>query len=134
MCEAQFRLPWLINYKFGGQILEGVRAVVGIIAFIIILFISGYLSKRLLTSGKYNLRKSRYLESLDRLYLANDKWIEIVKSGDRIMLLGVTQGGINVLDVIKQEDLNDIQAEQGNKNFPSVLEKYIKSKIKTNNN
>ena len=112
--------------------MDGVKAVVGIIAFIIILFIAGYLCKRLVASGRYNLRKSRHLESLDRLYLSNDKWLEIVKTGDKIMILGVAQGGINVLEVIKQEDLNDIQTEQDKNYFSSVLEKYIKNKVKTN--
>lgn len=113
--------------------MDGVQAVFGIIAFVVILFIAGYLSKRIVASGRYNLRKSRHLESLDRLYLSNDKWLEVVKSGDKIMILGVTQGGINVLEVIKQEDLNDTQTEQDKNYFSSVLEKYIKNKDKKNN-
>ena len=110
-----------------------IQAILGIIVFVVILFTIGYLCKRMVASGRYTLRKSKHLQSLDRLYLSNDKWLEVVKTGDKIMILGVSQGGINVLEVIKQEDLDDIQTEEEKNYFSSILEKYIKNKIKKTN-
>lgn len=105
-----------------------IRAVLGIIVFAIVLFIIGFFYKHILSSNRYIVRKSKYLKSIDKLYLSNGKYIELVQLGDNVLILGITQGEINILKEIKQEDLNELQTERKEIKFSSILEKYIKKK------
>lgn len=102
------------------------QVILGIIVFIILFASAGFLLKKISTVGRNTLRQSKYLASLDRLYIANDKWIEIVDTGSKILILGVTQGSITVLETINQEDLNVVHTEEDKNYFASLLEKYIK--------
>ena len=100
--------------------------VIQILLFIAVLFVAGYFLKRLATAGKFTHNKSKYMESIDRYFLSSDKWIEIIKIGQRFLILGVTPGGISEIKEIDQEDLHEIQTEINGNFFASILEKYTK--------
>jgi len=102
------------------------KVVVNLTIFIIIIFIFVYLYKKYILSNKIFRKRSRYVEQLDKYFLANDKWIEIVKIGEKIILLGVSNNAINEIREISQEDLHELNYQQDENIFKTVLSKYNK--------
>lgn len=105
-----------------------IKAIIGFVLFMLLLLGMGFISKNIMNSNRSTFKKSKYLQSIDKLYLSNDKWIEIIELGDQIMVLGVTQGGINVLKEIRQEELKNVQPDKEKSYFLSMLEKQIRKK------
>lgn len=102
------------------------KVIINLTIFIIIIFLFVYLYKKYIMSNKLFTKRSRYIEQIDKYYLANDKWIEIVKIGDKLLMLGVTNNAINEIREITQEDLYELHIEKDENVFKTVLSKYIK--------
>jgi flagellar protein FliO/FliZ len=102
------------------------KVVVNLTIFIIIIFVFAYLYKKYILSNKLFKKRSRYVEQVDKYFLSNDKWIEIIKIGDKILLLGVANNSINEIREISQEDLHELNFEQDENVFKTVLSKYTK--------
>ncbi|QOR35355.1 flagellar biosynthetic protein FliO [Clostridium sp. 'deep sea'] len=100
--------------------------IIKIVIFLIILFAVGYFFKRFAANGKLSLNKSKYIESIDRYIITNDKWLEIIKIGDKNLLIAITPQGVHELRELDEEDLHEIYREENVNLFASVLEKYTK--------
>lgn len=86
-----------------------------------------YLSRRMgnpLSAG----RASRYMKSVDRLPVAKDRWIEMVRVGDEVMILGVTGHTIEVLRTIPADELTPLRAGKQEDLFKNMLGKLMKPK------
>lgn len=104
------------------------QIVINLLLFIVILFATGYIYKRFVVSGRSIVRKTRFIESLDKCYLSNDKWLEIIKIGDRIIVIGVTPTSIREIKEIAQEDLHEIQVNNEANFFAKELKKHLGKK------
>lgn len=107
------------------------RVIVNLTIFIIIIFLFVYFYKKFIMSNKMFTKRSRYIEQVDKYYLANDRWIEIVKIGTKYLMLGVTSKEINEIKEITQEDLHELALEKDENAFKTILSKYTRQKDKT---
>jgi flagellar protein FliO/FliZ len=103
-----------------------VQIVINLTIFIVIIFLFVYVYKRFIATNKLFTRRSKYIEQVDKYYLANDKWIEIVKLGDKYLLLGISQNNINEIREVTQEDLHELKTEENENVFKTILQKNIK--------
>ena len=98
----------------------------GMFIFFLIAGLTCLLSKRL---GRRmgRARCSRYMESQDRF--GQDKYLEIVRIGERILLLGVSQSGIHLLAMLEDNDMIELEKRQpGHNSFVTLLEKMAEKK------
>lgn len=100
----------------------------GMFIFFLIAGLTCLLSKRLgRRMGRG--RCSRYMESQDRLVIGQDKYLEIVRIGERILLLGVSQSGIHLLTMLEDNDMIELEKRQSEDNsFITLLEKMAEKK------
>ena len=104
------------------------QAVIGLLIFVGILVAVGWVYKKLAISSKLSIKNSKYIRSLDRLMVSNDKWIEIVQVGDETILIGVTNNNITKITNINRENLNELQEESGKVEFAKLFNKYYNKK------
>ena len=100
----------------------------GMFIFFLIAGLTCLLSKRL---GRRmgRARCSRYMESQDRFVIGQDKYLEIVRIGERILLLGVSQSGIHLLAMLEDNDMIELEERQaGHNSFVTLLEKMAEKK------
>ena len=100
----------------------------GMFIFFLIAGFTCLLSKRL---GRRmgRARCSRYMESQDRFVIGQDKYLEIVRIGERILLLGVSQSGIHLLAMLEDNDMIELEKRQpGHNSFVTLLEKMAEKK------
>lgn len=114
-------------FMTGGQspLNQGVSLVIGLLGFVVIIFLALYTTKFI--GKKYNFRnnKSKNLKLIETLTLGQDKCIIIVKATDKYLLLGVTSQNISVLQEINPESL-DISLEQNiQPDFSDIFKKII---------
>ena len=102
------------------------QAALGIVVFALILIGIGWLYKKLALSSKLSIKNSRYIKSLDRLIISNDKWIEIIQIGDETILIGVTNDNITKIKEIDGDNLHEFKEEKDGKTFNQFFEKYYK--------
>ncbi|MDW7667985.1 MAG: flagellar biosynthetic protein FliO [Bacillota bacterium] len=102
------------------------QAALGIAVFAVILIVIGWLYKKLALSSKLSIKNSKYIKSLDRLIISNDKWIEIIQIGDETILIGVTSDSITKIKEIDGDNLNEFHEEKEGKTFSQFFEKYYK--------
>ena len=103
------------------------QAALGVVVFVAILIGIGWIYKKLALSSKLSIKNSRYIKSLDRLVISNDKWIEIIQVGDETILIGVTNDKITKIKEIDGDNLNEFQEEKEGKDFSQFFKKYYKN-------
>ncbi len=101
-----------------------IRALAGLLLFGLLMFAMSRSGKQL-RKGNHFVRKSRYMQSIDRLALQNGKWIELVEIGEEIVILSVSEQGIERLGSVAREDLHENVSEEGEHPFKTLLEQYI---------
>jgi len=102
------------------------QAALGIVVFAVILIGIGWSYKKLALSSKLSIKNSKYIKSLDRLIISNDKWIEIIQIGDETILIGVTNDSITKIKEINGDKLHELQDEKEGKDFSQFFKKYYK--------
>ncbi len=61
--------------------------------------------------------------------IGQDKYLEIVRIGERILLLGVSQSGIHLLTMLEDNDMIELEKRQpGHNSFVTLLEKMAEKK------
>lgn len=106
------------------------NAFFGLLLFCGIIFIMIWLLKKKGLSKGLGLNKSKYIKSLDRLILSNDKRLEIVEIGDTCYVLAVTQNSINVIDKWGKEALCEFETYEEKKNFSGLVNQFIQKNTK----
>ncbi len=93
--------------------------------FILLLVVFAYVYMQ---KGRRGFFKDKNMKELSRLYLSNKSFISIVKVGEKVYLLGVGDGSINVIDTIDNlEELNELNIDEkmNNFTFKEILNKEI---------
>jgi flagellar biogenesis protein FliO len=88
----------------------------------------GFLYKKLLLNTKMAIKSSRYIKSVDRLIISNDKWMEIIQIGEKIMLIGITAGSMELIANLNEEDLCETDESREQVDFAKIFSKYYKNK------
>ncbi len=115
----------------GSNILQLLGAVV---VFVLILFATYYVSKWIAKSGALQSH-ARNIKVIEISKVAPDKYIQIVKIGDKYYSIGVTKENITFLTELQEEqlDLNPPEEMVVNEPFKMVFDKVstvIKNKQK----
>ncbi|MBZ4665471.1 flagellar biosynthetic protein FliO [Mahella sp.] len=103
-------------------------AVLAIFVFVIIIA-GAYYATRFIGKKSIGLSKGRYIEIIDRAMLSNDKWLCIVKVGERYYLLSVAPSSVSLIteltpDQIAFTDKSD--ALEGNTSFAAYIQAFRK--------
>ena len=100
------------------------KIVVGIIFLVGLFYLSYYLRKKT-KSGSFLEKRSKYLKSIDRLAISNNKWLELIQVQDEILLIGIAE---NEVTLLKEYDLKKFdfgEDEKSDPKFNSIFENYI---------
>lgn len=99
------------------------KAFFGLMVFILIMGSLALIYKKFTGGTSLLKRNGKYMKTVDRMMISNDKWIELVEVGGKVILLGITNSGINRLDTFEMEELNELeQLEQPN--FQDILGRF----------
>ncbi len=105
-----------------------VKAGVGLVIFFAVMIGMGLLYKKLALNSRLAVKSSKYIQSIDRYILANDKWIEVIKVDDQILMLGITNHSITEIKSFDKEELRQLDQNKEQMNFANLLKRYTHSK------
>ncbi len=89
-----------------------VRLMLSLAAIILLIFVTLWGIRRLQGrrwTGKMNAKP---IQVIDRVHLAPKRSLDVVSVGNRILLLGVTEHGINLLTELSADEKNQVEATQ----------------------
>lgn len=107
---------------------EFLVVIQGVIIFSVIVFGVWWLTKKV-AHGMPGSSRFGYMEILDRLAVSQDKWLEIIRIGDRCYVIGVEPSGFTLLKEMELDQLEKIKKarqEEGaevSTAFASILSK-----------
>jgi flagellar biosynthetic protein FliO len=109
---AQQHSDSLTAFTAGGldSIWPSIGQLAGALVLVLVLIWGTMWFVRRLMKGSWTGRGDSRITVLERLHLAPKKSIEIVSVGNRILLLGVTEGQIGLLTELKPDDLKQDDA------------------------
>ncbi len=100
-----------------------VKAFFGLVVFILIMGSMALIYKKFTGGTSLLKRTGKYMKTVDRMMISNDKWIELVEVGGKVILLGITNAGITRLDTFEMEELNELESLE-QPNFREILGRY----------
>ncbi len=105
------------------------QLVVAIVIFIFVLFLT-YLAARVAGTYQSNITNHRSnIRIIETYRIANNKYIQIAKIGDKYVALGIGKDTITFLTELDEDQIKDISAMPMEKlNFKTVLSKVRKDK------
>ncbi len=104
-----------------------------LLAVVLVLFLSWYLTRKL---GRYTGqmgRASGNLQVVDRISLGQNEALAIVRAGDQFLLLGISHAGIHTLCRLEEDSVSGWQTTEqteSGKDFREVLLQLTKGKKK----
>ncbi|MCD6364221.1 MAG: flagellar biosynthetic protein FliO [Synergistetes bacterium] len=111
--DANLKLP-----GFGELLVKSIVALVIVVGIILLFswYIKGYLRKS---------RESDFIKILDRIYLDNRRFLCLVKVGEKIFLLGVGDGGVNLIAEMEKVTALEGEEVQIAPSFRKHLERFL---------
>jgi flagellar protein FliO/FliZ len=106
--------------------LEEFLSIAGAILMIVAIVVLAFYSTRWLGKRMGGSTASRYLSVVDRIPLGQDKYIAIVRVGEKNLLIGVSQGSVTNLGELNEEDLTQVVTEQTLPTFGAALKESLK--------
>ncbi len=96
--------------------------------FIIFLFVLAitYFSTRVIAGVEKKRMISGNMELLDALRIANNKYLQIVKIGERYLCIAVCKDTVTMLLELKKEDIKEIRPESMPVDFQVLFDKVKK--------
>lgn len=114
--------------------LEGIVQL--IVVFIMFLFVLAlaYFTTRLAGRFQGNIQSRSNIKVLESARVANNKYIQLVKVGNRYFAIGVGKDNLTYLAELKEDDLNMENLENPSKgNFKDILSQLQKKKDENKN-
>lgn len=103
------------------------RAVATLIVVVVILY-GSYLASKYIGKGLGKNTSSRYMRLVDQITVGQDRYIAIVQTSGKYLLIGITAGQIQLLSELKEEELFPLTPEEtgtgaGTLDFKAMMEK-----------
>lgn len=92
----------------------------------VILFLAWYIPRVVSIKGNASGR-GRYIAILEKFPITKDSYIMLVKSFDKLLLVGVTPGGMKVLREVDTADVDLTEEDLNSQNFSTVLGSFEKA-------
>ena len=96
-----------------------------LLIFLFVLVIT-YFTTRYIASIEKKRMVTGNMELLDALRISNNKYLQIVKVGNKYLCLAVCKDTVTMLVELEQEDIKEIESEIKPVNFQDILEKVKK--------
>ena len=113
-----------------GNLLPLLGALLAVAAVIYL----SYLISRYIAMGTARMSSAKYMKTVDRVVLGQDRMLLIVMVGGKYYLIGASAQNINVLKELSPEEMIPVQPEGENggamKSFQSTLKTMITKKEK----
>lgn len=99
-----------------------------LLAIALIFFLAWFVTRLVAQNGAFNGR-GKYFTVLERFPVGKDSYIMLVRSFDKLLLLGMTPGGITLLKELEADsvDLESFAAEK--QSFSSILKSTLDSTL-----
>lgn len=107
--------------------LFSIGKIILFIPFIVLLI---YLSLKYGGVKFQSMQSGRYIKICERVTLSKENSLIVIKIGDKGYILASSQGKIEILNEVSEEDLTKIQTSQKIPEFSSLKELYKKMKTK----
>ncbi|HOV70153.1 MAG TPA: flagellar biosynthetic protein FliO [Clostridia bacterium] len=99
-------------------------ALGSLIILLLVLYVA-YVATRWLSQKQQRLAKGRYSEVIDSLPLGRDKWCVLVKSGQSVFVIGITQKEMHPLGEFPLSELGEETAQPQEKKFGILFQECI---------
>ena len=94
------------------SIVTGFGTLLIIIAILFLTYIfTRYIGNKMGT-GRYTGGTSRYLGTIDRMFLGQESSVALIRVSDRIFLIGITNDNVNLLTEIREEELTELSVPE----------------------
>lgn len=95
-----------------------------ILAIALVFFLAWFISRAVAVNGSFN-GKGKYFTILERFPVSKDSFILLIKTSDKLLLVGMTPGGMNVLEETDLDsiDLSSFSVEK--QSFSSVFKNTL---------
>jgi flagellar protein FliO/FliZ len=99
-----------------------------LLAIAVVFFLAWFITRAIALNGSFN-GKAKYFTILEKFPVSKDSYIMLIKSFDKILLVGMTAGGMTVLKEFEADsvDLNDFVLQK--QSFSSILRTTIDSTL-----
>lgn len=99
-----------------------------LLAIAFVFFLAWFISRAIAVNGTFN-GKGKYFTILEKFPVSKDSYIMLVKSFDKVLLVGMTPGGMTVLDQIESDSV-DLESFTNEKQsfsevFKNTLDKTV---------
>lgn len=99
-----------------------------LIAIAIVFFLAWFVTRAVAMSGSFSGR-GKYFTVLEKLPITKDSYIMLVKSFDKLLLVGATASGMTLLKEYDADSVNLEEFQLEKQNFSDVFKTAIESTI-----
>ncbi len=109
-----------------GEEFNAFGSILGGVIFIILIFVAAYYVTKLVGKGYMGMgAAAKEMTVIDKLVLGHDRFLLIVRIGEKTLLLGVTPQHIETLAELEGEQFSGLPAPQGNTDFLTLLKNRL---------
>ncbi|MFP4661032.1 MAG: FliO/MopB family protein [Halanaerobiales bacterium] len=99
--------------------LEFLQIVMALILVLGLIYVIAYFMKNRMMSGK-----SKHIMILERVYISPKINLSLVRAKNRVLLLGISSEGIELLESWPSEEFEDLETEE-DKNFKDYIQEFM---------
>lgn len=104
-------------------------SILGAIIFVILIFAAAYYVTKLVGKGYMGMgAAAKEMRVIDKLSLGHDRFLLIVRIGEKNLLLGVTPQHIETLTELDGQELPDLSDPQGNTDFFTLFKDRLQKR------
>lgn len=106
--------------------MDGIFSALGTLLAVGAILYLAYISSKYIGKSSMALSQSKYLKTLDRTPLSQDKSLAVVQAGDKYFLIGITPNSINKIAELDSEDLVEIPENKEKPMQPNFKDTLLK--------
>lgn len=107
-----------------------VQFITVFLIFLLVIVICAFTTK-FVAGYQKNKMMSGNIQVLETFKIANNKFIQIIKIGDKIFAVGIGKDSVTMLTELNEESLNfDESSDNSNLDFKNILDKSLNFKMK----
>lgn len=93
-------------------------------AIALVFFLAWFITRAVAVNGSFN-GNGKYFTILERFPISKDSYIMLVKSFDKLLLLGVTPGGMSVLEEMEADSVDLDSFKVDKQSFASIFKNTL---------
>ena len=109
-------------------LLTALQAFAVLIVIVIIFFLAWYIPHVISKQGSF-IQKGRNIAILEKIPVSKDTYIMLLKTFDKVMVVGVTPGSMTNLRELEEGDFSLEEVQESAQSFSSILKTAMKDSI-----